>query len=88
MDKELTEDELDIAVVRFLNTYKDFEKAAKKLMSIMESMNKQKYQELKALSGNSKQIHEFLIQAMDDSGHIKEHPFSISYVSEKEKRKE
>ena len=88
MNKNPPEDELDIAVERFLNTYKDFRQAAKKLMSIMDSMNKRRNQELESISGNSKQIHEFLIQMMDDSGHIKEHPFGISYVTEKEKRKE
>ena len=82
------EDELDLAAEEFEETYKTFEKAAKRLMAIMDSMNKKRNQELEALSGNSKQMHEFLIQMMDDSGHIKEHPFGISYVTEKEKRKE
>ena len=36
--------------------------------AIMESMNKQKYQELKDLSGESQQIHDFLTQVMDNSG--------------------
>ncbi len=46
MDIEPTEDELDLAVERFINTYKDFRKAAKKLMAIMDSMNKKRNQEL------------------------------------------
>ena len=86
MDKELTEDELDLAVERFLNTYKDFRKAAKKLMAIMDSMNRKRYQELKALSGDSKQIHEFLIQIMDDSGQIGEKCFGIRCAADKEEK--
>jgi len=70
MDMEPTEEELDLAVEEFTKTYKAFEKAAKKLMAIMDSMNKKRNQELEALSGNSKQIHDFLIQIMDDSGQI------------------
>ena len=88
MNKKPTDDQFDSVVYEFIKTYTAFEKAAKKLMSIMESMNKKRNQELEALSGESQRIYQLLIQAMDDSGHIKEHPFSISYVTEKEKRKE
>ena len=38
-----TEEEFDISVERFLNTYTEFERAAKKLTAIMESMNKKRY---------------------------------------------
>ena len=55
-------------------------------MAIMDSMNKKRYQELKALSGNSKQIHEFLIQIMDASGQIGERCFGIKCVAEKKKK--
>ena len=46
MNIEPTEDELDLAVEEFTETYKAFEKAARKLMAIMESMNKKRNQEL------------------------------------------
>jgi len=82
MNMEPTEDELDLAVERFINTYKDFRKAAKKLMAIMNNMNKKRNQELEALSGNSKQIHDFLIQIMDESGQIGEKCFGIKCMAD------
>ncbi|GAF97181.1 unnamed protein product [marine sediment metagenome] len=85
MNIKPSEDELAVAVERFIDTYEDFRKAAKRLMSIMDSMNKKRNQELEALSGNSKQIHEFLIQIMDDKGQIGEKCFGIKCVAEKEK---
>ena len=85
MNKKPTDDQFDSVVYEFIKTYTAFEKAAKKLMSIMDSMNKQKYQELKALSGESQQIHEFLVQIMDESGQIGENCFGIKCVAEKEK---
>ena len=81
-------DELDLAAEEFEETYKVFEKAAKRLMAIMDSMNKKRNQELEALSGNSKQIHEFLIQTMDDSGQIGEKCFGVKCIAEKEKKQE
>ena len=75
-------------VERFIDTYEDFRKAAKELIAIMESMNRQRYQELKALSGETQQIHEFLIQIMDESGQIGEKCFGIKYVADKEKNQE
>jgi len=86
MNKNSTEEEFDIAVERFLNTYKDFERAAKKLTAIMDSMNKKRYQELKAFSGESQRIYQFLIQMMDDTGQIKERCFSIRCMADKEKK--
>jgi hypothetical protein len=41
-----------------------------------------------SLSGNSKQIHEFLIQIMDDSVQIGEKSFGIKCVAEKEEKQE
>jgi len=86
MNKNSTEEEFDIAVERFLNTYKDFERAAKKLTAIMDSMNKKRYQELKDLSGESQRIYQFLIQMMDDTGQIKERCFGIRCMADKEKK--
>ena len=86
MNKNSTEEEFDIAVERFLNTYKDFERAAKKLTAIMDSMNRKRYQELKALSGESQRIYQFLIQMMDDTGQIKERCFGIRCMADKEKK--
>ena len=42
MNKKPTDDQFDSVVYEFIKTYKVFEKAAKKLMSIMESMNRKK----------------------------------------------
>ena len=88
MNKNPPEDELDIAVERFLNTYKDFRQAAKKLMSIMDSMNEKRHQESKVLIGESQRIHEFLIQMMDESGQIGEKCFGIRCVADKEEKQE
>ncbi len=88
MNIEPREDELDLAAEEFEETYKAFEKAAKKLMAIMDSMNKKRQQELEALSGDSQQTHEFLIQMMDDSGQIGERCFGIKCIAEKEKKQE
>jgi len=88
MNIKTTEEEFDLAVEEFVNTYKAFEKAAKKLMAIMDSMNKKRNQELESLSGNSKQMHDFLIQIMDDSGQIGERCFGIKCVAEKKEKQE
>jgi hypothetical protein len=88
MNTEPSEDELDLAAEEFTKTYKAFEKAAKRLMAIMESMNRRGNQELEALSGNSKQIHDFLIQIMDESSKIGEKTFGIKCVAQKEKKEE
>ena len=86
MDIQPTEEELDLAVEEFEKTLKAFGKAAKKLMAIMDSMNRKRYQELKALSGESQQIHEFLVQIMDESGQIGENCFGIRCVADKEEK--
>ena len=54
----------------------------------LQNMNKQKYQELKDLSGESQQIHDSLIQAMDNSGKIGERCLGIRCVAEKQKEQE
>ena len=46
MNIKQNKDELDLAVEEFEKTFKDFEKAAKNLMVIMDIMNKEKYEEL------------------------------------------
>jgi len=56
--------------------------------AIMESINKKRHQELKALSGDSQQIYEFLIQMMDDKGQIGEKCFDIRCMAEKQKEQE
>ena len=83
-----TEDEFDLAAEGFKKTFKAFEKAAKKLISILEVMNKKKYRELKALSGDNQKIHDFLVQTMDYSGQLGEKCFGIRCMAEKEKKKE
>ena len=86
MNMKPTKDELDLAAEEFEETYKAFEKAAKKLMAIMDSINRKRYQELKTLSGDSQQIYEFLIQMMDKSGQIGEKSFGIKCVAEKKNK--
>jgi len=89
MNIKATEDELDLAVEEFVKIFKAFEKAARKLMAIMDSMNKQKCQELKDLLGDSQQTYEFSIQMMDENGHqIAEKCFGIKCMAEKEKKQE
>jgi len=86
MNTEYTDDELDLAVEEFMKTFNTFKKAAEKLMAIMDSMNKKRRQELEGLSGGNRQIHEFLVQIMDDSGQIGEKRFGIKCLAENEKR--
>ncbi len=89
MNIKQNKDELDLAVEEFEKTFKDFEKAAKNLISIMDSMNKKKYQELNALSPEAQKIYQFLIQMTDESGQIEEERFGIRCMTEepqKEKR--
>jgi chromosome segregation ATPase len=59
-----TEDELDLAVKEFKKTFRAFEKAAKKLMSILESMNKKKYQESKTCFDEIERIYKFIIKRL------------------------
>ena len=88
MNKEPTEEELDLAVEEFMKTYKSFEKAARRLMAIMEDMNKKRQLEIEALSRESQETYEFLIQTKDQSGHIGEKSFGIRCVADKEKKEE
>lgn len=84
MNIKQTKDELDIAVEEFEKTFKAFEKAAKNLMTIMDSKNKKKYEELNALSPEAQKIYQFLIQTTDDSGQIGEKSFGIRCVADEE----
>lgn len=86
MNMEPTEDEFGLAVQEFERTLKALEKAAKNLMALMDSIDKQRHQELRALSGKSQQIHEFLIQIMDESRQIGEKCFGVRCITEKEKK--
>lgn len=88
MNKKPTDDQFDLVVNEFIKTFEAFEKAAKKIMAIMNSMNKQIYQEPKRCLDETNRIHKFIIKALDDTGHIKEHPFGIRYVADKEKKQE
>jgi hypothetical protein len=88
MNRVPTEDELDLTAEEFKKTFKAFQKAAKKFISVLENMNKKTYQELKALFGDNQKIYDFLIQIMDDSGQLGEKCFGIRFMAEKEKKKE
>ena len=87
MNIKQTKDELDLAVEEFEKTFKAFEKAAKNLMTIMDSKNKKKYEELNALSPEAQKIYQFLIQTTDDSGQIGEKSFGIRCVADEEEKK-
>ena len=54
----------------------------------MDSMNKKRHQESKALTGESQRIHEFLIKVMDESGQIGEKCFGVRCVADKDKKQE
>jgi hypothetical protein len=79
------DNELDLAVSEFKKTSKAFEKAAKNIIAILDKMNKHKYHKSKETSGESKQIQDFLIQIMDDTGKIEEKYFSIKCEIDKDK---
>lgn len=86
MNTPRTEDELDLAADEFIKTFNEFKKAAKKLMSVMDHIRAKNSQELRGITGNSQQTHEFLIQMMDDTGQIGEKCFGIRCVAEEEKK--
>ncbi len=77
--------DLELAVSEFKRSARDFEKAAKKLMAIMDRMKKRNYEEIKEISGETQRINDFLIQIMDESGQIGEKFFGIKYVIDKKK---
>lgn len=85
MDIRPTEDELDLAAGEFKKTFKTFEKAAKRLISIMESMNKKRHQESKTCFDETERIYKFIIKALDDAGNIQESHFDIKCVTDDEK---
>jgi len=86
MSRKIQEDELDIAAAEFMNTFNDFKKAAKKLMTVMDSIREKNFQELRGLPGKTQQTHDFLIQMMDDNGQIGGKCFGIRCVAGEEKR--
>ena len=88
MNQKTTVDELDLATSEFINTYNAFRKAAINLMGIMDRMIKKRHQKPKSLSGERQQIHEFLVQMMDESGQIGEKCFGIRCVAEEEKKQD
>ena len=85
MDEERLKKELGAAVREFQETFKAFEKAAQRLMTIMEFMHQERRKELRALSRDTQRMHEFLVQMMDDSGRIVEKCFGIKCLADKEK---
>lgn len=85
MDDKRIEKELGTAVREFQETFKAFEKAAQRLMTIMEFMHQERHKESKALSSDTQRMHEFLVQMMDDSGRIVEKCFGIKCLADKEK---
>ena len=88
MNKKPTDDQCDLVVNECIKTFGAFEKATKTLISIMESMNKQIYQEPKRCLDDTHQIDRFIMKALDDTGHIQDHAFAIRYVADKEKKQE
>jgi len=87
MNRETEGDELDLATAEFINTYNSFREAAINLMAIMDSLVKKNHRKPKSLSGENQQIHEFLIQMLDDKGHqVGGKCFGIRCVAGEEKK--
>ena len=85
MDNKRLEHELDIAVRDFQETFKAFENSAQRLMVIMEYMHQERRKELKGLSDQTKRMHEFMVEMMDDSGEVVEKSFGIKCVADEDK---
>ena len=85
MSRKGVEEELDKAVEEFIKAFNAFKKAAKKLMAVLDSMKKRKFEGITGVSGETQRIHEFLIQVMDESGQIGEKTFGIKCLAEEEK---
>jgi len=85
MNMKQAKDELDLAADEFINSFNAFEKSAKKVMAIMDSMRKKNNEGLKPITGKTQQTHKFLIQMMDDSGQIGEKCFGIRCVAEEQR---
>ena len=88
MDNKRLENELNITVREFQETFKAFEKVAQRLMVLMECMRQERRKEFKALSSDTQRLHEFLVQTMDDSGEIVEKCFGVRCVADREKIEE
>jgi len=85
MDIKPAEDELDLATEEFKKTFKIFEKAAKRLISTMERINKKRYQESKTCFSETEGIYKFIIKALDNAGNIQESHFSIKCMADDKK---
>jgi hypothetical protein len=83
MSIKISEDDLDIATNEFVKTYKEFEIAAKNLMAIMDGMIKASDQGIHSFFEGQQQIHEFIIQMIDDKGRIGEKSIGIKCEPEK-----
>ena len=83
MSIKISEDDLDIATNEFVKTYKEFEIAAKNLMAIMDGMIKASDQGKHSFFEGQQQIHEFIIQMIDDKGRIGEKSIGIKCEPEK-----
>jgi DNA repair protein RadC len=77
MIKQSTKNELAIATIELKKAFKNFEKAAKKYLAVIDGMGKKKHRKLKEFFEQSQQIHEFLIQIEDDSSQIGEKGFGL-----------
>ncbi len=88
MDNKRLENELSIAAREFQERFEAFEKAAQRLMVIMECMHQERRKEFKALSNDTQRLHEFLVQTMDDSGELVEKCFGVRCVADREKTEE
>ena len=82
MSIKISENELDLATHEFISTFKAFEKAAKNLMAIMDSMIEESDKGLQSLLEDQQQIYEFIIQMIDDNGRIGEKSIGIKYEPE------
>ncbi len=86
MSGKTIEYELSLATNEFIRTSKAFEKAAKKLMAIMDRMKKKRSQELSESPEEAQWVHNFFIQIMDDSDQDKDMCFGIKCMAVKDQK--
>ncbi len=77
MIQQSTEGELGVDAYKLKKAFKNFEKAAKKYLAVIDGMGKKKHRKLKEFSEQTQQIHEFLIQIEDDSSQLEGKSFGL-----------
>jgi DNA repair protein RadC len=84
MIQQSKENELNIAAKELKEAFQNFEKAAKKFLTVIDGMGKKKHRKLKEFSEQTQQIHEFLIQIGDNSSQLEGKSFELRCAIGKE----